>query len=74
MMDNQMDSETLAQFIEQTDAIAKPWLLVQLRLKKLQETRDTLTPEAYEAALADIHQDLMNLGEWWQGREDEVFG
>lgn len=74
MMDKEMDSESLAQFIEQTDAIAKPWLLVQLRLKKLQENRANLTPEAYETALADIHHDLMNLGEWWHGREDEVFG
>jgi hypothetical protein len=23
--------------------------------------------------LADVHHDLMNLGEWWRGIEDEVF-
>ncbi len=68
-----MDSEELAQYIEATDGISKPWLLTQLRLKKLQERRAGLTPEEYEAELRDIHQDLMNLGEWWVGREDEVF-
>jgi hypothetical protein len=69
-----MDSDRLAQYIEQTNGISKPWLLVQLRLKKLQESQAELSPEAYAAALADVHQDLLNLGEWWIGIEDEVFG
>lgn len=69
-----MDSQDLAQFLEKTDSAYKPWLLVQLRLKKLEEHQDTMPPEDYAAALADIHQDLMNLGEWWVGREDEMFG
>jgi len=34
-----MDSGELAKYIEQTESISKPWLLVQLRLKKLQENR-----------------------------------
>lgn len=68
-----MNSEELAKYIEATDGISKPWLLTQLRLKKLQEQRDSLSPEAYEQELADIHQALMNLGEWWVGIEDEVF-
>jgi hypothetical protein len=68
-----MDSKALAQYIETTNSISKPWLLVQLRLKKLQERRATLSPEEYDRELADIHQGLMNLGEWWLGREDEVF-
>ncbi|QLE57879.1 hypothetical protein [Nostoc sp. TCL26-01] len=68
-----MDSKELAQYIESTNSIAKPWLLVQLRLKKLQECRDTMSENDYAEKLADIHQDLMNLGEWWQGLEDEVF-
>jgi hypothetical protein len=68
-----MDSKDLAQYIEATDSISKPWLLVQLRLKKLQEQRTNLSPEVYATELADIHQDLMNLGEWWLGIEDEVF-
>jgi hypothetical protein len=69
-----MNSEELAQYIEATNGMFKPWLLGQLRLKKLQERKDELSPIEYEAELADIHQSLMNLGEWWVGREDEVFG
>ena len=68
-----MDSHELAHYIEATDGISKPWLLVQLRLKKLQERRDTLSPDEYMAELATIHQDLVNLGEWWVGIEDKVF-
>ncbi|WP_413174022.1 hypothetical protein [Anabaena azotica] len=68
-----MDSRELAQYLEATDSISKPWLLVQLRLKKLQERQETISAETYEQELADIHQDLMNLGEWWRGIEDKVF-
>ncbi len=68
-----MNSHQLAQYIEAKDGIAKPWLLVQLRLKKLQEQRLEMPPEDYAEAIADLHQDLMNLGEWWIGLEDEVF-
>jgi hypothetical protein len=68
-----MNSEDLARYIEATDNISKPWLLVQLRLKKLQERRSALSDEEYTREVADIHQDLMKLGEWWKGIEDEVF-
>ena len=68
-----MNSDDLAKYIESTDGISKPWLLVQLRIAKLNEQRSQLSPEEYSQTLADIHQDLMNLGEWWIGREDEVF-
>jgi hypothetical protein len=68
-----MDSDRLARYIEQTDGISKPWLLVQLRLKKLQERQGKISATEYAEQLADIHQDLMNLGEWWVGIEDEVF-
>ncbi len=68
-----MDSKELAQYIEATDGISKPWLLVQLRLKKLQERKDELDKNEYFQQLQDIQQDLLNLGEWWKGREDEVF-
>jgi hypothetical protein len=68
-----MNSDELARYIETTDGISKPWLLTQLRLKKLQERRADLTPEDYEKELAEIHQALMGLGEWWVGIEDEVF-
>ncbi len=68
-----MNSTELAQYMEATNSIAKPWLMVQLRLKKLQEHRDALSENEYADSLADIHEDLMNLGEWWHGIEDEVF-
>lgn len=68
-----MDSTQLAQYLEVTDSISKPWLLVQLRLKKLQERRATISEDVYAEELEDIHQDLMNLGEWWLGMEDQVF-
>ncbi|MEM9542070.1 MAG: hypothetical protein AAGA60_21555 [Cyanobacteria bacterium P01_E01_bin.42] len=69
-----MNAEELAQYIEKTKGETKPWLLVQLRLKKLEESRDRLSPEEYVQRLEDIHRDMMNLGEWWIGREREVFG
>lgn len=68
-----MDSHQLARYIEETDGISKPWLLVQLRLAKLNEQKSTMTSGDYANALADIHQDLMNLGQWWKGQEAEVF-
>ncbi len=68
-----MNSNELARYLEQTDNVTKPWLLTQLRLLKLNEARSQMSPAEYEQRLADIHQDLMNLGEWWVGREDEVF-
>ncbi|MEG4807804.1 hypothetical protein QUA82_09170 [Microcoleus sp. F8-D3] len=68
-----MDSKDLAKYIEAKDGISKPWLLVQLRLKKLQERRSEISSEEYMTELTDLHKDLMNLGEWWLGIEDEVF-
>ena len=68
-----MNSDELAQYIEATDKQSQPWLLLQLRLKKLQENRENLSSEEYLNKLSELHQDLMNLGEWWVGIEDEVF-
>lgn len=68
-----MDSKDIAQYIEATGSASKPWVLVQLRLKKLQERSHTIPSEEYARELADIHKDLMNLGEWWRGIEDQVF-
>ncbi|WP_009634183.1 hypothetical protein [Synechocystis sp. PCC 7509] len=62
-----MDSKELAQYIEATDSISKPWLLVQLRLKKLQEVRASISVAEYGRKLTEIHQILVNLGEWWRG-------
>ena len=69
-----MDSRELAQYIEATDGISKPWLLVQLRLSKLQEKKERISSQEYLSELEDIQADLLKLGEWWKGREDEVFG
>jgi hypothetical protein len=68
-----MNSDQLARYIEKTNGISRPWLLVQLRLKKLQEQKDDMSETEYFRQLEDIHKDLMNLGEWWVGIEDEVF-
>ncbi|MEC4985833.1 MAG: hypothetical protein SAK42_17165, partial [Oscillatoria sp. PMC 1076.18] len=62
-------SEDIAKYLESTNNITKPWLLVQLRLAKLEERRATISPEEYTSQLEDIHRDLMNLGEWWLGIE-----
>ncbi|NEO85926.1 MAG: hypothetical protein F6J87_16980 [Spirulina sp. SIO3F2] len=69
-----MDSRDIARYIEDTNGISKPWLLVQLRLQKLKEAKESLTPEEYRQRLEDIHTDLIGLGQWWKGREAEVFG
>jgi hypothetical protein len=69
-----VDSQELARYIEDTNGISKPWLLVQLRLKKLEERRSLIPSEEYISELEDIHQDLMKLGEWWKGMENQAFG
>ena len=68
-----MNSEALARYIEETDKISQPWLLIQLRLKKLAENRHNLSSEEYLEKLSELHQELMKLGEWWVGIEDDVF-
>lgn len=69
-----MDSQELARYIEATDGISKPWLLVQLRLSKLQERKEQISAQEYMTELTDIQADLLKLGEWWKGIEGEVFG
>jgi hypothetical protein len=69
-----VNSRDLAKYIEATNGISKPWLLVLLRLKKLEERKDSIPPEEYMEEMTELHQDMMNLGEWWVGIEDEVFG
>jgi predicted house-cleaning noncanonical NTP pyrophosphatase (MazG superfamily) len=68
-----MNSDSLGKYITSTDSAAKSWLLVQLRLRKLQERKAEISEEEYLQELADIHKALMNLGEWWIGQEQEVF-
>lgn len=68
-----MNSDEIARYVEQTDSLSKPWVLIQWRLQKLQERRADMDAEAYLQAVTELHQTLMDLGEWWIGREDEVF-
>lgn len=67
-------SQDLAHYLEARGELGKPWLWHLLRISKLQETKDTLSPEEYLRSLQDAHADLMRLGEFWKGREGEVFG
>ncbi len=68
-----MNSEQLARYIEETGKISQPWLLIQLRLKKLAENRHNLSSEEYLDKLSELQEELMKLGEWWVGIEDDVF-
>ena len=67
-------SEQLAYYLEQRGELSKPWMLQLLRLTKLKEAKDSMNPEEYEGRLQEAHADLMRLGEFWKGREQEVFG
>jgi hypothetical protein len=69
-----MDSRDWANYIEATDSLSKPWLLLQWRLQLLQERRAELSAEEYSKELAALQQELMGLGKWWVGQEDQVFG
>ncbi|MEL6813284.1 MAG: hypothetical protein AAFP03_00560 [Cyanobacteria bacterium J06598_3] len=68
-----MKSNDLAKYIEESNGISKPWLLIQLRLAKLKERRSEMTTEAFNTQLAELHEELMKLGEWWVGQEEEAF-
>jgi len=68
-----MNSDDIARYIEHTDSLSKPWLLIQWRLQKLQEQKADMDADVYLQELAALQQSLMDLGEWWVGREDEVF-
>jgi hypothetical protein len=68
-----MNSDEMARYVEQTDSLSKPWMLVLWRLQKLQEQKSEMDPEDYMRELSGLHESLMNLGEWWVGREDEFF-
>ncbi len=70
----QPSAAELARYLEQRGELSKPWMLMQLRLIKLKETKDSLDPQEYMQRLQEAHVDLMRLGEFWNGREREVFG
>jgi hypothetical protein len=66
-------SEELARYLESRGELSKPWMLQLLRLTKLKESKDDLDPQEFLARLQEAHADLMRLGEFWKGREQEVF-
>jgi len=53
-------SADLARYLEQRGELGKPWMLQLLRLTKLKEAKDSMDPDG-------------RLGEFWKGREQEVF-
>lgn len=66
-------SAELARYFEQRGELARPWSLQLLRLAKLQEAKQQMEPQEYLLRLQEAHADLMRLGEFWKGREREVF-
>ena len=70
----QPSSDDLARYLEQRGELTKPWNLQMLRLKKLKEAKDFMDPQLYLEKVQEAHADLMRLGQFWKGREQEVFG
>ena len=70
----QPSSEDLARYLEQRGELSKPWNLQMLRLKKLKEAKASMDPQLYLEKVQEAHADLMRLGQFWKGRELEVFG
>ena len=64
----------LALYLESRGDLSKPWMLQVLRLAKLNEARGSMSQEDYICSIKEAHSDLMRLGEFWKGREAEVFG
>jgi hypothetical protein len=69
----QPSAADLARYLEQRGELSKPWMLQLLRLTKLKEAKEHLDPQEYMERLQEAHADLMRLGEFWKGREREVF-
>ena len=63
----------LSRYLESRGELSKPWMLQMLRLAKLKETRGSMSQEDYMCSIRQAHSDLMRLGEFWKGREAEVF-
>ncbi len=72
--DGNLSSAELARYLEQRGELSKPWMLQLLRLTKLKEAKASMDPQDYMDSLREAHSDLMRLGEFWKGREQEVFG
>ena len=69
----QPSSEDLARYLEQRGELSKPWNLQMLRLQKLKEAKESMDPQLYLEKVQEAHADLMRLGQFWKGREREVF-
>lgn len=67
-------SKDLSAYLKARGELGKPWLWHLLRISKLQENKDSYSPEDYLRQVQEAHADLMRLGEFWKGRESEVFG
>lgn len=63
----------LARYLEQRGDLSKPWYLQMLRLQKLKETKGEMDPQDYIERIQEAHGDLMRLGQFWKGREAELF-
>ena len=72
-MDANPSAAELARYLEQRGELSKPWMLQLLRISKLKEAKDTMDPQEFVDRLQEAHADLMRLGEFWKGREQEVF-
>ena len=70
----QPSSEDLARYLEQRGELSKPWNLQMLRLQKLREAKESMDPQLYLEKVQEAHADLMRLGQFWKGREQQVFG
>ena len=70
----QPSSEDLARYLEQRGELSKPWNLQMLRLQKLKEAKESMDPQLYLEKVQEAHADLMRLGQFWKGREQQVFG
>ena len=66
-------SEDLARYFEARGEMGKPWIWHLMRLAKIREAKESMDPQAYLASVQEAHADLMRLGEFWKGREEEVF-
>ncbi|MDA9661387.1 hypothetical protein N9T35_00165 [bacterium] len=74
MESNPPSAAELARYLESRGDLSKPWMLQMLRLAKLKEARGSMSEEDYMCSIKEAHADLMGLGEFWKGREAEVFG
>ena len=74
MNSDRFSSAEFARYLEQRGELSKPWNLQMLRLQKLKEAKGSMDSDEYIASIQDALADVMRLGEFWKGREEEVFG